>query len=138
MRIIPAGKTHIEWITERANLIPISDVRGIAAESDTGEILGVCAMDTWTDGSVRLHIAIDNPVCMKNYIMIKEVFNYIFNTAGRLTAVGFVPGNNEKALRFDKKLGFKELARIKDGCRKGVDTVILELRKDDCKWIEDR
>lgn len=138
MKIVPATEKHVQWITKRIHLLKVEDAKGIAAESDSGETLGVCMMDTWQEGSVQIHIAIDNPVCLRKYTFIREVFNYIFITSNRLVAVGIVNSDNVKALRFDRKLGFKEIGRIKDGHKKGVDTVLLELRREDCIWINHR
>ena len=135
MRFVPAGSVHVQWITDRLDLLRVEGAKGIACESDSGEIYAVCMMDTWTEGSVQVHIAIDNPLCLKHYALLREVFHYIFITADRLTAVGLVNSDNIKALNFDKKIGFRELTRIKDGHSKGIDTVILELRREDCKWI---
>jgi len=77
-------------------------------------------------------------MCLRKYALLYEVFHYIFITANRETAIGLVNSDNRKALNFDKKIGFKELTRIKDGHKKGVDTVILELRKEQCMWINQK
>ena len=138
MRFVPADGKHVRWITDRIHLIPVADAKGIAAESDDGTILSVCMMDTWLENSVQVHIAIDNPICLKGYTYIREVFTYIFDTAKRGIAIGTVSSDNEKALRFDKKIGFREVARIRDGHRKGVDIVLLELRREYCKWIKSK
>ena len=42
---------------------------------------------------------------------------------------------NQKALEFNKKIGFTEDYRIKDGYGKGVDMIILTMRKSDCRWL---
>jgi len=135
VRIVPSTEEHIQWILEKVNCHRVEGSKGISAVSDTGKLLCCCLMDSWTEGSVQVHIAIDSPIGLRNYTFISEVFNYIFNTAGRLTALGFVSSENEKALRFDRKLGFKEIARIQDGNKKGIDTVIFELRRENCMWI---
>ena len=134
MRIIPAAEKHVQWITEKIDLLKVADAKGIAAESDDGRILGVCMMDTWLENSVQIHIAA-SPACFRKYTFLREVFNYIFITANRQIAIGIVNSDNQKALKFDKKLGFIEIARIKDGCKTGVDTVLLELRRENCIWI---
>jgi RimJ/RimL family protein N-acetyltransferase len=138
VRILPATEKHVQWITERIHLLKVEDAKGIAAESDSGKILGVCMMDTWQEGSVQIHIAIDSPVCFRNHTFIREVFDYIFIKANRQVAVGIVNSDNVKALKFDKKLGFTEIGRIKDGHKKGIDTVLLELRRENCIWINHR
>lgn len=136
MKIEASTLEDINWIRKELKIARIDDIRGISATSNSGELYGVCAMDSWTEGSVQVHIAIKNPICLRNYDFIKESFNYIFNVGGRLTALGFVSSENKKALIFDKKIGFQEIARIKDGVKSGVDTVILELRRENCKWID--
>jgi len=45
-----------------------------------------------------------------------------------------VDSTNEKALRFDKKLGFVEEARISNAARAG-DLVILTMTKEQCRWL---
>jgi len=136
VRIEPSSIYDIDWVSKRLDRIKLPDAKGITAISDSGEILAVCMMDSWTEGSVQLHVAVDNNIALKNYTFISEVFDYIFNVGDRLTALGFVSSENTKALlAFKRRLGFKELARIKDGHKKGIDTVILELRREDCKWI---
>lgn len=136
MRIVASTENELQWISEKLELIKDGGIRGISVLSDKGELYGVCAMDQWSGASVQLHIVIDNPLCLKGHMFLREVFNYIFNTAGRMVAMGFVASDNEKALRFDKKIGFKEIARVKDGIRAGTDTVILALHRNDCRWID--
>lgn len=48
-----------------------------------------------------------------------------------------VPANNTKALSVDKKIGFKEVTRLKDAFKQGVDYVLLEMRKEDCKYFNE-
>lgn len=136
MKIVPSTDEHIQWILGKVNCHKVEGAKGISSITDDGRLLCCCLMDSWTEGSCQVHIAIDSPIGLRNHAFVYEVFNYIFNTLGRKVAIGFVDSTNIKALKFDKKLGFKELARIKDGARYGVDTVILELRREDCKWIE--
>ena len=136
MRFEASTEQEIDWIRTKLNIAKIEDTKGISALSDSGELYGVCAMESWTEGSCQVHIVINNPICLKGYKLFREVFNYIFNVGNRHTALGFVSADNDKALNFDKKIGFKELARIKDGFKLGTDTVILELRRENCKWID--
>lgn len=131
MRFVSLGRRHWDWLHARTGINYISDTKGVAAESNKGTILGVCACDTWTITGCQIHIAIDNPICLKNERFQKEVFNYIFGVARRKMAIGIIPANNERALRFDRKLGFREVYRIPDGSDEGVDLVIMILRKED-------
>ena len=136
VKFVPLEERHWTWINERNELTLMANTKGLAAESDSGDILGVCVCDSWTHTAVQLHIAIDNPIVLKNGRFQKEVFGYVFVQAGRSIAYGQVPADNEKALRFDKKLGFEEVIRLKNAWADGVDTVVLELRKENCRWID--
>ena len=64
---------------------------------------------------------------------LKEVFNYPFNTLKLKVIIGTVAGSNQKALRLDRHLGFKDVATIPDAHEDG-DLVILEMRPEYCKW----
>lgn len=135
MRFVPLSDKHWVWIKERIDLTLMSNTKGVAAEKEDGTIMGVCVCDSWTYSSVQLHVAIDNPIILKNGRFLREVFGYVFTHADRQVALGLVPAKNEKALKFDRKLGFVEIFRIKQGYAEDEDMVILELRKENCKWI---
>jgi len=64
---------------------------------------------------------------------LKKVFDYPFNTLKLKVIIGTVAGNNEKALKLDRHLGFKDVATIPDAHEDG-DLVILEMRPEYCKW----
>lgn len=64
---------------------------------------------------------------------LKEVFNYPFNILKLKVIIGTVAGNNEKALKLDRHLGFRDVATISDAHDEG-DLVILEMRPEYCKW----
>lgn len=50
---------------------------------------------------------------------------------------GLVPSDNSKALAVDKKIGFREVTRLKDAFKLGVDYVLLEMRKEDCNYYSE-
>lgn len=64
---------------------------------------------------------------------LKKVFDYPFNTLKLKVIIGTVAGSNEKALKLDRHLGFKDVATIPDAHNDG-DLVILEMRPEYCKW----
>lgn len=134
MKFVPSTEEDIQWFAERADELD-DDAKGITAIDNKGDIAGVCAFDRWTQTSAHMNIAIDNPLCLKNYYFIYEVMNYAFITADRLTLIANIKSNNVKSLRFTEHIGFKYLITIDDGYSKGVGIVIYELRRDHCKWI---
>ncbi len=66
----------------------------------------------------------------------EEVFNYVFNTCDKGVVIGVTPSNNEQALKFNAHLGLTEIYRIKDGYDVGIDYVVQQLRKENCRYIE--
>jgi hypothetical protein len=53
-----------------------------------------------------------------------------------LAAVDTFGRTNAKALRFNARLGFREVRREADGFGDGVDKVWMELRREDCRWLQ--
>ena len=49
--------------------------------------------------------------------------------------LGAVIGTNQEALDLDLHLGFRQIAVLRDHWAVGVDTVLLEMRREDCRWI---
>ncbi len=123
-----------KWFCERNPLSLVPDMTSILAyDPDTKKNLACCVMDTWTAGSCQVHFAIDNPFVIRHGFF-EEVSKFVFDTSGRLAMYGLVPSDNKKALSVDKKIGFREITRLKDAFKHGVDYVLLELRREDCKF----
>ena len=64
----------------------------------------------------------------------------IFVHGGRHVIIGLTPANNGKALEFNRRIGWKEVYRVRDGYAFGIDYVIHEMRREECRWLskEDR
>ena len=131
-----SSEGHIQWLESQVGEMG-RDAIGISALMDDGVLAGVCGFDKWTEGSAHIHIALANKMCLKNHQFIYEVFNYAFNTADKLTLIATIQSDNKKSLNFTKHMGFNQLAIIQDGVRKGIDIVILELRREFCTWINE-
>jgi len=65
---------------------------------------------------------------------LRAVFDYPFNKLKLKVIIGTVAGSNEKALKLDRHLGFKDVAFIPDAHDDG-DLVILEMRPSFCRWL---
>lgn len=112
-----------------------SGTKGIVALDDASVLVAACTFDSWAFNSCQIHIYIANPFVLK-YEFAKEVFEYAFNTCGKGVVIGVTPADNAKALKFIKNIGLVELFRIPDGYKVGVDFVVTQLRKEDCRWIQ--
>lgn len=63
------------------------------------------------------------------------MFDYPFNQLGCKKVFGQVPSDNETALRFDYKLGFKYVTTVPEVFESGHHLLILEMKREDCRWL---
>jgi hypothetical protein len=113
----------------------VNDTQGIVAYDDkTGAIAGIVIMDSWTASGCQTHFAIDNPICIRRGFF-REVAYHIHVVCGRKYIFGLIPANNEKAHKFDLKMGFKEVARVPDGFAEGVDYIVVRMSREENRWL---
>jgi len=120
------------WLCERIGYMPTPYIRCIGNVSSDGRILGVVGFDSWNGASCQMHVAGEGNWLTRE--LLDATFDYVFNVADLNVVLGLVPASNAKALRFDRHVGFAEVARIKDGTPEG-DLVILELRRENCRYL---
>lgn len=125
-----------EWISRRARPVRSADTTGFVAYRGT-DIAGVVVFDSWSPNACMAHIAIEDPFILRHGLL-EACCDFVFNHAGRDVVIGLVPANNEKALRFDQHIGFTEAYRIKDGYSRGTDYVLMEMRRETCRWIKQK
>ena len=126
--------TEWNWFKERTHVISYEDTQGIVAYRENGVLAGMVVFDTWTDSSVNVHIAIDDPACIRRGLF-REVAVHAYHTGGKKRLFGLVPSNNEKAIRLNEKIGFHEVTRVPDAIDDGIDYVVMRLDKEDCRWL---
>lgn len=125
-----------KWIFDRASPLLTPTTTGIVAyDEDTGDIKGMAAFDNWTETSVQAHLAIDSPMVLRHGL-IQEMAEYVFNTAGREIILSTVPASNKKSVKIVTHIGMSMVHSIKDGFKLGVDYLLFELRKEDCRWLK--
>ena len=122
------------WFKERTHVIACEDSQGIVARDGDGNIAAIVVYDTWTPESVNVHMAIGSPSAIRHGLF-REVAVHAFHTSGRKRLFGLVPSNNTKALKLNKHIGFREVARVPDAITTGIDYVIMRLDKEDCRWL---
>jgi hypothetical protein len=125
------------WPEVAANIkcIAMDDTRGVVAvDPETGKILAAGVADTYSHTACQVHLWLDNKMVLRHGFL-EEVFDFVFNTCDRSVIIGMVPGDNERALRFNKHLGYEIICRIADGFNIGVDYVIMEMRKENCRFL---
>jgi len=123
-----------DWIHSELPLGLIDDTTGIIVVDRHGFYAAACIMDSWTNTGLCVHMIIKQPMVLRHGFL-QRIADMAFVYAGKKVMIGMVPANNKKALKLDKHIGFKEIYRIRDGYDEGIDYVILELRREDCRWI---
>jgi len=136
MNIIPMDDAGWLWFNSKLPVLAVEDSCGFLALSDSGDYIGGCVLDNWTDTSVQGHFLIENPLIIRSKFL-HVIGTYIFEERGKKLAYALIPGDNEKALKFNSHIGFTEVARLKGAFKEGVDCVILELKKENCVYLLD-
>ena len=125
---------HIDCMGEaRPNIC--EDTKGITALDGDNVPQAVCVFDSWSHNSCIIHIWINNPFVLKHGFA-EEVFNFVFSEeSGRTKIIGGIPSDNLRAIKFTNHVGLKETYRIVDGYKIGVDFILFEINKEDCRYI---
>lgn len=133
MMVRASPQSHYLWLCQRAGVCPTSGFRAIEAVDERGKILAMVGYDHWSRGSVEMHVAIDDPHAALP--IRRPAFAYPFEEIGVDVVWGRVRSDNEKSLRLDRALGFREVFRGVGWAAPGVDAVIFEMRRDECRWL---
>lgn len=106
----------------------------LGALNDDGSPRWACVYDHYErDGSIQMHIAIDNPKYVTRQA-ISACFEYPFLQLGVRKVLGIVNSNNGSALTFDLRLGFELEAVVEDAYDRG-DMYILSMTHEQCRWL---
>ena len=128
-------KFEWEWIWERAHPLACKDTQGIVAYDERG-VQAVCVADSFTIDACSVHFAIDSPFVIRAGFF-NEVARHLFVQCGRERIFGLLPADNEKAIKLDLHMGFREVARIPDAYALGVDYIVVRMDKGDTRWLTD-
>jgi hypothetical protein len=124
---------HYPWIAKRASLVIGSQFRAIEAIDSNGRVHGAVGYDGWTPGAVCVHVALDHPAALRH--LLKPGFRIPFDEFGRKVVLATVLSSNARSLALVTSLGFIESHRIVDGWSEGVDMVLFEMRRGNCRWL---
>ena len=105
--------------------------------NDDGNVRWAAIYDNYEpDGSIHIHIAIDNPKYVTRRA-ISSVFEYPFCQLGVKKVLVTVNSDNAKSMSFVARLGFRVEAVIEDAYDMG-DMYILSMTLDECPWLRGR
>ena len=123
----------LRWLTEQTGVEFTPAARGIEDVRD-GRIVGMVACDLWGGTSAQVHFATRCTAACRT--LAREFFRWAFGPAAREVLIAIVAASNRASLRLVEFFGFRQKHVIRDGWHKGVDFVLFEMRRDDCRWLE--
>ncbi len=127
------------WVSSKLQCHLVEDSGGFLAVDRHGDYCAAIVFDSFTATSACCHILIENPLVIRRGFL-QMAAKAIFVHGGRHVIIGLTPANNDKALEFNRRIGWKEVYRVRDGYAFGIDCVIHEMRREECRWLskEDR
>lgn len=142
MRLIvrAAPPAHLPWLIERAGFVPTADLKALeAAEEASGRIRGMVGYCNWTPNSVQCHIAADTPAAWRALVVKNgsPAFRYPFLESGRGLLLALIRASNTQSLALTRHFGFRETYRIQDAAEPGDDMVLFEMRREECRWLDE-
>lgn len=91
--------------------------------------------DAWTPNAVQVHIYSPGPKSLFRKDFINEIFKYPFEQCGKDLIYSVTPGNAEGSLAISRALGFRETYRMRNGWAVGIDMVVKEMRREECRYL---
>lgn len=135
MRATAATAEDFGWLVERTQCATTAGFRAIKAVDGGGRIRGMVGYDGWTENAVQAHMAVDTPVAWR--ALIPACFEYPFREAGKGVLLGIIPAHNTRSWRMARRLGFRFAHAVRDGWARGDDLLVLELRREDCRFLKE-
>lgn len=133
MRVLATTSADLMWIRQRTGCGLTPAAKGIKAVDASGRIRGLVAYDGWTPNSMQAHMAVDSPIVWRSLLV--PSFSYPFEECGKGLLLGIIAADNPRSLAMVVALGFRETYRVRDGWSAGVDTVLFEMRREECRWV---
>lgn len=132
-KIIADDKNRIgPWVSDMVGASWVPEMSAAFGLEKNGVLIAGVVFEGYTQASINAHIAGEGRWFNREFMRV--CFDYAFRQAGVNKILGLVGSDNEKALKFDKHLGFIEECVIKDA-HKGGDLVILSMTKAQCRYI---
>lgn len=130
MRVQFAPQRRMRWLEQKTGCVLTRNARAIEVV-DGAITRGMVAFDAWTPQSAQAHMAVEAPILWRH--LLPAAARYLYETEGRQLAIGLIPASNGRSVRTALSLGFSLQHRVRDGWSAGVDLLVLEMRKQDCR-----
>jgi hypothetical protein len=131
----PMLADDLDWLQERTLAVPARDIEGVVAEVD-GQRGAVVGAERWTDTSCFMHLVVDDPRVLAHNTLLDEIAGYVFGERGKQFMLSTVSSLNEASVKFQRGIGFEEVARVADAFDVGEDLIIMRLTR--AEWFKRR
>lgn len=127
---------ELNHVASQMEYAPTNGVRSVAIVENR-KLLAAVLYDHWCHNSVNVHVYSVSAKGLLNPEFVREMFHYPFNLCGRGLLLAITPGD-AASIPVARALGFRQTHRIKDGWKVGVDLVVQEMRKEECRWLQQK
>lgn len=131
--MIVTGEHICAWVAQRTGGEYYGGGQGIGWELD-GVLKAGAFFENYCGKSVMGHVAMDTTTAPREWMNV--CFHYVFDQLKVKKLIGIVDSTNEKAIRFDKHLGYIHESTIKDAGKHG-DTLIFTMTREQCRYLKD-
>ena len=137
--IVTSKTEHLRWtmfdfLKDRKVLLSRSeDFQAIGRLGVEGRLIGVVGYFGFAGLTCQICDAGEGNWVSRE--LIRATFDYPFRQLGMEHLFATVRATNARALRLDRRIGFADFARVKDGWARGEDMIILTMARDDCRWL---
>ena len=119
------------WVNARVGIMHVEDTSGLMAiDVETGNTVGACIFDNWTSNSVQTHFVLASPMVLRHGFT-DLCYDFVFNGMKRKYMYGLVPGDNTKAVKLNKHMGWTVKTVLPEAYAAGVDYLLMELKAED-------
>lgn len=133
-QFLPMKRKGWRWFQERNPVSAVEDSSGIVAIDTNGEYAGGFVMDNWTETSVQVHFVILKMTLLRAGFH-KACMSYVFEERGRKLIYSLVLSTSLVSIRFIEHMGSQRKCVLKDAHKEGVDTILYELRRENCPYL---
>lgn len=117
------------WANSHIGIQRVEDTSGIMAiDTETGNTVGACIFDNWTDNSVQTHFILGSPMVLRHGFL-DVCYKFVFKAMRRRYMYGLVPGNNTKAIKLNRHMGWTVKTVLPEAYADGIDYLLMELKK---------
>jgi len=123
-----------EWLWRKIGSYPPICV-SVGWKDDAGNPIGGFLIQSYTGdgGSCRTHFAGERGWITRGRLRIMA--GYLFNFLGCTRVYGEVAASDTDTIELDKRIGFRELVRLPGYFAGGEDCVLLEMTRENCRWL---